>query len=53
MFGHPTLELFVAEVATFVTCAILGWVLLAMANSHKQIMPLLVVTLHVAAGSFR
>ncbi|KLO33686.1 ATP-binding cassette domain-containing protein [Mycobacterium haemophilum] len=45
VLSNPTLELFVAVAATCVTCAIFGLVLSAMARSHEQIMPLLVVSL--------
>ena len=45
VFGNPTLELFVTVAATCVACAIFGLVLSAMARSHEQVMPLLVVSL--------
>jgi ABC transport system ATP-binding/permease protein len=43
--GNPTLELFVVMAATTVTSAMVGLALSALARSHDQIMPLLVVAI--------
>ncbi len=43
LLGNPTLELFVVMAATTVASAMVGLALSAMARSHDQIMPLLVV----------
>ncbi|MBZ4513202.1 ATP-binding cassette domain-containing protein, partial [Mycobacterium avium subsp. hominissuis] len=45
LLGNATFELFVAVAATCVAAAMLGLLLSALARSHEQIMPLLVVSL--------
>ena len=45
VLGHPGLELFVGVAATCVASAILGLALSALARTHDQIMPLLVVSI--------
>ncbi len=45
VFGNPSLELFIVMAATTVTSAMVGLALSALARSHEQIMPLLVVAI--------
>ena len=53
VLGNVSFELFVDVAATCVASALLGMALSAIAQSQDQIMPMLVVVHHVAAGVLR